>query len=163
MRWPRSEPSPNQHAAGGKRADRSPPLERALQHIRGFTIGKTLYCILPLSVWIYSLFARSPWNVIFLYLLLEGWKHILRLIPNLRDVFAPFGLIVLPIIVLSAACLYMVYKMYIKICRLAKLQKESDNRGKDPSSLKDPLLLQGAVMLWILFSYFAAVDRKSVV
>ena len=138
-----------------------PPLERALQHIRGFTIGKTLYCLLPLSVWIYSRFTRSPWNVIFLYLLLEGGKHILRLIPNLRDVFSPFGIIVLPIVVLSAVCLYMVYKMYIKIRRLAELQKESDNRDGEPSGPKDPLLLQGAVMLWILFSYFAmAVDLR---
>ena len=138
-----------------------PPLERALQHIRGFTIGKTLYCLLPLSVWIYSRFTRSPWNVIFLYLLLEGGKHILRLIPNLRDVFSPFGIMVLPIVVLSAVCLYMVYKMSIKIRRLAELQKESDNRDEEPSDLKDPLLLRGAMALWILFSYFAmAVDLR---
>lgn len=138
-----------------------PPLERALQHIHGLTIGKILYCALPLLVWLYARLTHSPWNILFFYLLLEGWKHLLRIALNLRDVLHPFGILVLPIVILSTLCLYMVYKMYVTLLRLAKLQSKLDHEGGQDAGRKDPLLLHGAMVLWILLSYFAiAADLR---
>lgn len=137
-----------------------PPLERALQHVHGFSIGKILYCLLPLSMWFYARLARYPWNILFFYLLIEAWKHLLRIILNLRDVLHPFGVLVLPIVILSSLCLYMVYKMYVKVRCMAKLQSELEERIGSFGQ-RDPLLLRGMMVLWILFSYSAiAVDLR---